>query len=131
MIDRILAPELWRYLGGVVKARGAIPYIVNGVRDHVHLLTSLPTDVAVGTFVGQIKGGSSHWVTSKRGVHFARQNGYSAFSVSRSNVDRTRKYIENQEAHHNQVSFQEELAALLRRHRVKFDESYVGRGGLK
>jgi hypothetical protein len=56
---------------------------------------------------------------------FAWQNGYGVFSVSQSNVDVVRSYIENQADHHRKVSFQDELRAFLEKHRVAFDEQYV------
>ncbi len=55
----------------------------------------------------------------------AWQTGYSAFAVSPSNVDRVRRYIENQREHHRKTPFQDEYRALLIRHGVEFDERYV------
>lgn len=56
---------------------------------------------------------------------FQWQGGYAGFSVSQSNVDEVRKYIENQEEHHRKMTFQDELRALFRRHGIEFDERYV------
>ena len=131
LIDSTLAPEIWRYLAGVGKAKGAMPYIVNGVRDHVHLLVSLPANISVGELVRHLKGSSSHWVSKEFERHFAWQSGYSAFSVSRSNFEMTPRYISTQEVHHMRTSFQDELVALLERHEIDFDERHVGRGGLR
>ena len=61
--------------------------------------------------------------SGKKDFHW--QNGYAAFSVSRSNVVEVQRYIENQEEHHYRMTFQEELRALLRRHGIEFDERYV------
>jgi len=118
-------------MGGIAKAKGAIPYIVNGVRDHVHLLTSLPANIELERFVGQIKGSSSRWVTKRFERHFAWQRAYSAFSVSRSNVERVRRYVEMQQEHHKRVSFRDELAELLRKHGIDHDQRWIGQGGFE
>jgi REP element-mobilizing transposase RayT len=74
----------------------------------------------------ELKKGSSKWVheeISQKG--FAWQEGYAAFTVSASGVDEVRRYIENQEEHHRERSFREELKILLVRSGVKFDERYL------
>ena len=61
----------------------------------------------------------------KGNAGFYWQNGYAAFSVSQSNVDEVRRYIENQEEHHRRMTFQDELRTLFQRHGIEFDERYV------
>jgi len=58
-----------------------------------------------------------------KGLHW--QTGYAASSVSRSNVEQVIQYIRDQESHHRQSSFQDELRALLTRHEISFDERHV------
>ncbi len=58
-------------------------------------------------------------------AQFYWQHGYAAFSVSESNCDKVRKYIQNQEDHHRKMTFQDELRLILKRHRIEFDERYV------
>ena len=58
-------------------------------------------------------------------AEFCWQAGYAAFSVSQSNLDEVKRYIENQEEHHRKMTFQDELRALLKRHGIEFDERYV------
>ena len=60
-----------------------------------------------------------------RNSRFYWQSGYAAFSVSESNAERVRRYIDNQEEHHRKMTFQDELRELFRRHRIEFDERYV------
>ena len=48
-----------------------------------------------------------------------------AFTVSQSNLDQVRAYIENQETHHARVTFQEEFISFLKRHNLPYDERYV------
>ena len=56
---------------------------------------------------------------------FAWQRGFGAFSVSESNVEAVRRYIQNQEAHHAKLSFKDEFRQLLVRHGIEFDERYL------
>jgi putative transposase len=56
---------------------------------------------------------------------FQWQGGYADFSVSQSNLDEVRKYIENQEEHHRKMSFQDEVRILLRKHGMPWDEKYI------
>jgi hypothetical protein len=77
--------------------------------------------------VEEVKKPTSKWLKSKgvdRG-QFYWQGGYGMFSVSESNKDKIIKYIDNQQEHHKTMTFQDELRALLRRHRVEFDETYL------
>jgi hypothetical protein len=71
-----------------------------------------------------LKSNSSKWLNEK-GIRFAWQQGYGAFSVSSSNVSTVIKYIDTQEAHHRRISFEDEFIVLLNKHGVKFDPKYV------
>jgi REP element-mobilizing transposase RayT len=89
--------------------------IINGVPDHIHLLFLLRQDTNIAKVFKQLKGNSSHWINENRFLahRFEWQVGYSAFSISRGHVDRVRRYIENQKAHHQVTSYEQELDALL------------------
>ena len=74
-----------------------------------------------------IKGGSSKWVHETFPEHrlFGWQEKYGAFSVSESRVASIIEYIKGQAEHHNKMSFQEEFVALLKKHRIEYDEQYL------
>jgi hypothetical protein len=76
--------------------------------------------------VRNLKAYSSGWVHKQFPdvIGFGWQNGYAAFTVSVSHRDRVRRYIDNQEEHHRQQTYQEELIELLRAHEIEFDERY-------
>jgi putative transposase len=95
--------------------------------DHVHLLVKLKTDVAVAAVVQKVKARSSKWLNETKASpeRFEWQAGYGIFSVSESLAVRVRRYIQGQEKHHAQVSFREELIALLERNRIAYDERYL------
>jgi len=74
-----------------------------------------------------IKGGSSKWIHDTFPEHrsFAWQEGYGAFSVSVSHLEKTIAYIKNQPEHHRTQTFQEEFIAFLKKHQVQYGERYV------
>ena len=115
--------RLWPYMGGIAKQNGMIPKCIGGVSDHVHLLVTLPTRLAVAKAVQLIKAGSSAWIhqTFPNLRNFAWQQGYGAFSVGISQVQETVQYIE----HHRTRTFQEEYLAFLKKHGAHFDEKYL------
>ena len=120
-----IKPELFAYLGGLVKESKGKPVIINGMSDHVHLLVSLPPNISMSDALRFIKANSSKWVSQKFGKPFEWQKGYGAFSVSRSNVDAVYKYIHNQEIHHQKFDFETEFIALLEKNDVDFDEKFL------
>ena len=129
--ERIISPDvrprLWAYLGGIARENKMVALAVGGVEDHVHILLSLPSTLALAKAVQLIKGGSSLWVhgTFPDQRSFAWQEGYGAFTVSVSQIDRTIAYIGNQEVHHRRKTFQEEYLEFLKKHGVAYDERYL------
>jgi putative transposase len=109
----------------VLKNLDCRPVIVNGVEDHLHLLFLLPRELSAGTAAEKIKANSSRWLKTKC-ADFQWQRGYSAFSVSKSNLTAVKHYILGQEEHHRKVSFQEELKKFLDKHEIEYDEHYLG-----
>jgi putative transposase len=109
--------RLGPYMGGIAKQNGMIPKCIGGVSDHVHLLVTLPTRMAVAKALQLIKARSSGWIhqTFPNLRNFAWQKGYGAFSVGISQVQETIHYIEQQLEHHRTRTFQEEYLALFAR----------------
>ena len=126
LIDAQLRPDLFAYMGGIVREIGGAARIINGTEDHVHMLIAVAADIPVADYLRIVKTNSSRWVHEKFGNHrnFAWQTGYGAFSVSASNEAQVIKYIQDQEQHHRRISFQEEFVALLRKHSIAFDERF-------
>ncbi len=118
---------LYAYQAGIFKRWESPALVIGGAEDHVHALFSLSKNHALMKIVEEVKKGSSKWMKADgpRNRDFHWQNGYAAFSVSRSNVVEVQRYIENQEEHHSRMTFQDELRALFGRHGIEFDERYV------
>jgi len=117
--------DAFNYLGGTLNGLGCPTICTGGVADHVHFLFGLSRTLSISDVVEELKKESSKW--AKEAIHsaFYWQNGYGTFSVSPSNIDQVKKYIENQEQHHRTVSFQDEFREMLRRHEIEWDERYV------
>jgi putative transposase len=127
LISADLQPRLCAYLGGVVKNIKGFPVKIGGAADHVHALVTLAADVAVAAAVRDVKSNSSRWIhqTFPAMSGFAWQEGYGAFTVSRSNLDAAARYVAAQQEHHRQMTFQQEFIALLKRHGIDYDERYI------
>jgi len=119
--------RLWAYLGGIAKQSDMIPLCIGGVEDHVHMLLGIPATIAVSDALKRIKGGSSPWVkeTLSGCAGFSWQDGYGAFTVSKSLLPEVENYIRHQREHHRAVSSQDEYRAFLDKHGVRYDERYL------
>jgi putative transposase len=124
LISSEIQSRLWAYLGGIGRNHGMVVLAAGGANNHVHVLFQLPADLPVAKAILLLKSNSSKWM-NEQGKRFAWQVGYAAFSVSFSNLPAVVRYIQNQEAHHRKISFEQEYLALLRKHRVEFDPKYV------
>ena len=111
-----MAKEMHSYLAGIINNLGGKPFIVDGIPDHVHVLCLTPKDISLVEFMAKLKANSSKWFREKHRLDFHWQDGYAAYSVSKSNVESVQKYIENQEEHHLHTSTQQEFDALLQKH---------------
>jgi REP element-mobilizing transposase RayT len=119
--------ELQKYITGIVSAQRHKLIAINNLPDHLHLLVGLRPDAALSELVRDIKANTSRWINEKHWVpgRFAWQEGFGAFSYSRSQLDTVIRYIENQQRHHARRSFQEEYVALLQRFGVEYDPRYT------
>jgi putative transposase len=126
--DPELRDSLHRYLGVVSKELDCPPVIVGGVEDHVHLLCRFSRTITQAHWVKELKRVSNPWIKQQQSdlIDFQWQAGYATFGVSQSNLEQVVRYITNQaEQHHAKRSFQDELRALMRKHKMKWDEKYV------
>jgi putative transposase len=122
---QITKPEnLWPYLRGIARNRGADTLAVGGTQNHVHMLLALPTGLTISNLIRDLKANSSRHLNEKhRG--FAWQDGYAAISVSPSQIGIVRKYIETQDQHHANSSFEREYNAILDKSGVQHSPEYT------
>lgn len=119
--------ELHAYLGGICKNLECHPIKIGGYTDHIHILCMLSKKIALMKLLEEVKSHSSKWIKTKGDdlKNFYWQDGYGAFSVNPSEVDRVIDYIANQHEHHGKKTFQDEYRAILKKYDVEYDERYV------
>ena len=126
-ITEQIAARLYAYMGGIVRAERGVLYEIGGDDDHVHLYLRWRPDASVADLMRPLKSRSTKWVHDEfpELAAFYWQEGYSVFSVSKSQEAALKRYIQNQRAHHERVDFADELLQLLRSHEIEYDERYA------
>ncbi|HEY3103867.1 MAG TPA: IS200/IS605 family transposase [Pyrinomonadaceae bacterium] len=127
LIDPERNDKLQKYFTGVVTKQKHKLIAVNNMPDHVHLLIGQRPDAALSDLVGDIKSESTNFINRHRWVkgRFNWQEGFGAFSYSRSQLDTVTRYIQNQQKHHQRHSFHDEYVKLLDRFDVPYDARYI------
>ncbi|MCE9589594.1 MAG: IS200/IS605 family transposase [Planctomycetes bacterium] len=122
-----VAARLHPYMNGIIRAERGVLYEIGGVEDHVHMYLRWRPDASVSDLMRTVKSRSSKWIheTFPSLAAFAWQEGYSVFSVSKSQEQAVKKYIRGQVEHHKEEDFKSELLRILRLHEIEFDERYV------
>jgi REP element-mobilizing transposase RayT len=125
--------ELQKYITGIVSAQKQKLIAINNMPDHLHLLVGLRPDSSLSDLVRDVKAGSSKFINEKRWVmgRFSWQEGFGAFSHSRSQLGAVIRYIGNQQKHHAKQSFREEYVALLEKFGVDYDPRYIFKSGVE
>lgn len=127
LIHPPIEEELHSYLGGICNKLECHVLKVGGYTDHIHILCMLSKKIALITLMEELKSHSSKWIKTKGAGYeqFYWQDGYGAFSVKPSDVDKVVRYIVNQHEHHGKKCFQDEYCAVLEQYQVEYDERYV------
>ncbi len=127
IITRNYRDRLHQYIAGIINNTKNYSLAVNGYKDHIHIFFELNPVNSLSDVMRDIKANSSKWINDNRFVlgHFSWQEGYGAFSYSRSQRNDVIKYIMEQEKHHAGKSFREEYLALLQKFKIPFEDNYV------
>ncbi|MGD0262190.1 MAG: IS200/IS605 family transposase [Verrucomicrobiota bacterium] len=129
--QNLIAPEhndeLQKYITGIVSGQNQKLIAINNMPDHLHLLVGIKPDMALSDLMRDVKAGSSKFVNQKHWVmgRFSWQEGFGAFSYSRSQLGAVIHYIANQQKHHARTSFREEYIAFLEKFGVDYDPRYI------
>lgn len=126
-IAQDIEERIWRFIGGIAREHKMTALQVGGVEDHVHALVTAPPTIAPSQIAQLLKGISSKWIHEEFASleNFGWQDGYGAFTVSKSNIPEVIKYIQNQREHHRKKTFQEEYLKFLKANGIKYDERYL------
>ncbi|MCT4664163.1 MAG: IS200/IS605 family transposase [Flavobacteriales bacterium] len=119
--------ELHKYITGIVSNRNQKLLAIFAMPDHIHLLVGLKPNISISDLVRDIKAGSSKYISDNNWIQhkFSWQEGFGAFSYSKSQLDNVINYILNQEEHHNKKTFEEEYLDFLKKFEVDYNEKYL------
>lgn len=116
LITEAMRERLYPFIGGIVRDERGVLLTIGGMPDHLHLLVGWNTQASIGDLMRHVKTRSSKWVHDEFTADFARQEGYGAFSVSQSQLDTVKTYIDTS---------REELLAFLKANHVEFRDEYL------
>ncbi len=127
MLDKSWRTEVFKYMAGIINAKGHKTLIVNGVSDHVHIFVGLKPSMAISDLVRDVKNNSTNFINIQNYTRgkFSWQPGYGTFSYGKSQVNRVYQYILNQENHHSKTSFREEYQEFLRKYEIEHEDKYL------
>ena len=119
--------RIHQYMGGHIRDEGGVLYEIGGMPDHVHLLARLRPVESISDYLRDIKSHVSGWIheTFPEMREFGWQDGYGAFSVSYSQMNRVKAYIQNQEKHHQRFDFKIEFIRFLKANGIEYDEQHI------
>jgi REP element-mobilizing transposase RayT len=127
LITQSWKQRLYKYMTGIIQNHGHKLLAINGMPDHIHILFGMRPSQSLSDLMRDIKGDSSHWINNNHLAPgtFSWQDGYGAFSYSKSQIQAVATYIENQQSHHQKKSFIEEYVKILQDLDIDFDEKYI------
>ena len=105
-----------KYITGIVKNNLSKLYAIYANPEHVHFIVSRSPDISETELATIIADSSERFINENKLANgkFAWQQSASAFSVSKSDVDKICKYILNQPEHHKKISFAEEYEQFIK-----------------
>jgi putative transposase len=119
--------ELYKYIAGIIRNNNHKLLAINGVSDHIHVLIGIRPAQSISDLMKNIKQDSSKWINTNKflKIHFEWQEGYGAFSYSKSQLNAVVNYIENQEVHHKKKTFREEYIDFLEKFEIDYEEKFI------
>ncbi|MBL8888313.1 MAG: IS200/IS605 family transposase [Phycisphaerales bacterium] len=122
-----VAKRLYPYMGGIVRAEKDVLYDIGGIEDHVHLLIRSRPEASISNLMRTVKARSSKWVHAEfpELKKFAWQEGFGAFTVSKSQEPAVKRYIARQAQHHKKEDFKSEYVRMLRAHEIEFEMRHL------
>ncbi|MCX6312313.1 MAG: IS200/IS605 family transposase [Bacteroidetes bacterium] len=119
--------ELYKYITGIIQNNNHKLLAINGMPDHLHILFGMRPTQSISDLLQDIKGNSSKWINERKFTkrRFSWQEGYGAFSYSKSQLPQVIQYIAKQQEHHLKKTFIKEYKESLNAFNVEFDDRYI------
>jgi len=127
LISKNNRDELQKFMTGIITNRGQKLLAIYCMPDHTHVLVGLKPNIAISDLIRDIKSGSSKFINDQKWIRgkFNWQEGFGAFSYSKSQLNNVINYILNQEEHHHKKTFKEEYIEFLEKFEIEYDEKYL------
>ncbi len=127
ILTKVHRPVLFKYISGILKEKKCHLYQINGVEDHIHILTHVHPTISLSNLVNDIKIASGAMIKIENLFKKFQgwQNGYGGFTCAYSEKNNLITYIINQEEHHKKLSFLEEFIKILEENGVDYDSKYL------
>ena len=127
LIQKVWKQPLHQYITGLFQSSDHKMLQINSMPDHIHILSGLRPTQSISSLVQHVKSESTKWIKSQKfcDASFAWQEGYGAFSYSKSHVPDVIRYIQNQEKHHQKQTFLDEYRDFLKAFEIEYDERYI------
>ena len=127
LIQKSWQKQLYKYIITIIQKYGHKVLAIGGMPDHIHILFGFRPTQALSNLIQEVKRDTSEWINQKKFVErrFAWQEGYGAFSYSKSHIANVVKYIESQEEHHKKKTFIIEYKKILKNFNIEYDERYI------
>ena len=126
-IKKPFREELQKYMTGIITKKKQKLYAIYCMPDHTHILVSMMPDMPVSDLARDVKANSSTFIKEKKFVNslFSWQEGFGAFSYSKSQAPDVVKYILNQPQRHRRITFREEYFDFLNKFEIEYNEKYL------
>ena len=127
LINKEWKEDLHKYITGIIQQNDHKMLQINSMPDHIHIFIGMRPHQSISAMVQNVKTESSKWIKSQKFCNFAFawQDGYGAFSYSKSHVPDVIRYVQNQEIHHRKETFLEEYRHRLKMFEIEYDEQYI------
>ncbi len=127
LIEKSWSNQLHKYITGIVQENDHKMLQVNSMPDHIHILIGMRPHQAISALIQNVKTETTKWIKANKycQMPFAWQNGFGAFSYSRSHVQDVIRYIQNQEINHKKEKFLDEYRRILNAFEIPYDEQYL------
>jgi putative transposase len=127
LINESFRDELEKFMCGIINNHKCKTFAIYCNPDHTHIFVGMHPTIAPSKLMEQVKSGSSGWLNEKKYIlgKFAWQDGFGAFTYSKSHIDNVVKYILNQPAHHKKQTFKEEYLQFLEKFDIEYDLKYL------
>lgn len=119
--------RLYQYIIGIIQNHEHKVLAIGGANDHIHILFGFRPTQSLSALMQNVKRDSSDWInkTQLTKERFSWQEGYGAFSYSKSQLSKVIDYIEVQEEHHKKRTFSDEYKKILQDFGIEYNDKYI------